>query len=260
LLFWAFWAISFEISRRVFYLPLYHRSSWRPSLLRIPTSNEGAMGTVHAFSAKVNTNLPITGGDAIIAFRQLAPKFETENELTHIEVKLLGGGYNKLTAEFEMNTLTTRKVFNDYFNEAWKNLTDVEKYFLYDLAEDGIVNQYDKKMMDKMTEMGFIRLLPLEISHPAIAEFIIEAMNRKYLAKMDKRARSEGRWSSFRVPLAIVIIATLGFLSIVQEGLFAKVSALLASVTVVIPTLLNLVSQLPRLLPGRKAAGPAPEE
>jgi hypothetical protein len=247
---WALWQISFEVIRRVFYLPLFYNKRIEP---KIPGSfSPAGKDVIYPLGPDIKEVPFEKRSGTLLDFEESVSGYGKENNLPVDHVSALGSRYDERSAQFEHTTLTIRAAFKSHFDNAWAELSDDEKYFLYDLAEDGIVNQYDKKMMHHMDEKGFIRMIPLEIRHPAIAEYIIEAVDRKAIAKMERKARTEGRWSSFRLPLAIIIIASLGFLSIVEEGLFSKISALLASVAFILPTLLNVFSSLPKLLPGKE--------
>jgi hypothetical protein len=249
---WALWRVSFEVIRRVFYLPLFCHSYVSPKSRLKSKVDDNYFGVVNPMTQDVEVVPFSKYTEGMSEFDSVVKDYESKNNMQIDDANDLGSGYSLRTAIFEHNTLSIKQAFKDHFESAWAALSDDEKYFLYDLAEDGIVNQYDKKMMNRMCEQGFIRLIPLEISHPAVAEYVVEATDRDSIAKMERKARTEGRWSSFRLPLAIVIIASLGFLSIVEEGLFSKISALLASVAFILPTLLNVFSSLPKLLPGKE--------
>jgi hypothetical protein len=248
---WALWRISFEVIRRVFYLPLFCHSYVAPRTRIKSKAEDSKFDIINPMTQNIKEVPFEKYSGALLEFGDVVKDYETKNNVIVEDVNDLTFDYNLRTATFEHNTLSIKQAFKNHFESAWEGLSDDEKYFLYDLAEDGIVNQYDKKMMNRMCEKGFIRLIPLEISHPAIAEFIMEVIDRDSIAKMERKARTEGRWSSFRLPLAIIIIASLGFLSVVEEGLFSKISALLASVALVLPTLLNVLGSLPKLLPGK---------
>lgn len=139
------------------------------------------------------------------------------------------------------------------FRKVWENCTPDEKFFLYDLAEDGIVNQGDRKVLKQLVDKELVYVTPsLEIVSPPLTNFILGAMSPEELYAMEQSARKEGRWNNWRFPLIILVFATLGFLSLIQEDFMTRMGAVIASIAVILPHLVGLGANLSKLLPQRK--------
>ena len=57
----------------------------------------------------------------------------------------------------------------------------------------------------------------------------------------------DGRWKHTRVLLIIIIIAALAFLSIAEENFFGRATAIIGSITLVLPNLMTLFGSITKL-------------
>lgn len=143
----------------------------------------------------------------------------------------------------------------NHYSRFWERCSDEEKFFLFDLAEDGAVNHPEERVIRDLVEKKLLRLYPrLEIVNVSFANFVRSVMQKDELLKMERQESKDGRWKQVRVLLIIIIIAAVAFLSIAEENFFGRATALIGSITLLLPNVLNLLGSVTRLL----TKGPPP--
>jgi len=129
--------------------------------------------------------------------------------------------------------------------QAWSNCTEEEKYLIYDLSVDGIINQADPILIGRVAEKKLIRLIPrVEPVNLSFANFVLNSMNEKELATWRAKEDREGNWGNLRLILIIIVTTAFVFLSVAEEGFAGKVTALLASVGLIFPRLITLIASV----------------
>jgi hypothetical protein len=119
---------------------------------------------------------------------------------------------------------------------------------LYDLADDGVTNQTDTSLFNKLSKDGLLRLYPkLELVNTSFANYVKTVMPKEKIAEWQKNENKNGRWNNLRIALIIIIIAAFGFLSVAEEDFLGRVSALLASVAVAVPNLVSAVGKISKV-------------
>lgn len=250
ILFW--WAMR-AIPRRIFYMP--DHNYWRN----------------HSYEALRNTTAGHTDQGAASNPRTLvsafASEFRDDDQPQHPlhdfpdKVKLLKA-YQKAVNRAETDEhkdfiaeefiLKLQKAAEAHYMEVWKNLTEKEQFFLYDLAEDGVANQTDQILIGTMAKKGLVRLSPkLELVNYSFANYAKESMKREDLAKRDAKEGTHGRWKNLRTMLIIVIVAAIAFLSIAEQGFLGRASAIIASIGILIPNLVNIFGTVGKWVGGK---------
>lgn len=69
--------------------------------------------------------------------------------------------------------------------------------------------------------------------------------------KMERQESKDGRRKHTRVLLIIIIIAALAFLSIAEENFFGRATALIGSITLLLPNLMTLLGSITRMFTKR---------
>jgi hypothetical protein len=145
----------------------------------------------------------------------------------------------------ESNIIATQEKTIDKFVSYWKNLDSESRFFLYDLSEDGVANHSNEKILQKLQEAGVIRLLPrIEFVSLSFAHFVRSGIDIKESQQMERRETKEGRWKQARIVLIITIISALAFVSIAEESLFGRATAVIGSIALLVPNLVTLVGSI----------------
>jgi hypothetical protein len=151
--------------------------------------------------------------------------------------------------EHEKCILELQKEQDALYTTSWISCSEDEKFFLYDLSEDGVVNRPDDEVLRGLAEKKLIRLYPrLEIVNVSFANFVRSRFKKEDIKKMEDQESKEGRWKQVRVLLIIIILAAFAFLSIAEENFFGRATALIGSITLILPNILNVLGSITKLL------------
>ena len=151
--------------------------------------------------------------------------------------------------EHEKLILELQKEQDGLYTELWANCSEEERLFLYDLSEDGVVNRPDDEVLKGLAEKKLIRLYPhLEIVNVSFANFVHSRFKKDDIKKIQDHESKDGRWKHIRVLLIIIVLAAFAFLSIAEENFFGRATALIGSVTLILPSILNFLGSITKLL------------
>jgi len=131
-----------------------------------------------------------------------------------------------------------------FYMYIWQSLTKEEKFLLYDLAEDNLVNSYDDYNLNMLLAKGVI-IRPdgiLRLFNKGFRNFILTAIGNSEAMKIKNHINDNGNWNKLKTPLLIVILAILTFLFTSQEEAYSKMIAYVAALAAGVPTILKLFS------------------
>jgi hypothetical protein len=131
-----------------------------------------------------------------------------------------------------------------FYMYVWQSLTREEKFLLYDLAEDNLVNPCDDYNLSMLIGKGLIIRDDdtLKLFNDGFRNFILTAIGNTEVMKIKDQIRDNGYWGKLKNPLTIVIVAILAFLLASQEETFTKLIAYLTALVGGIPIILRLFS------------------
>lgn len=133
----------------------------------------------------------------------------------------------------------------DLYDLAWRRCSDEEKYFLYDLASDGVANQVDQVLIGKLAGKKLIRLRPhLKPVNVSFGNYILKAMTEEEIDKWKEKESTEGNWKNLKWMLLILIAAVFIFLSVAEANFLGRITAIVASVGLVVPQLVNIITSV----------------
>ena len=221
------WWVLTTLTRKIFYLPKH--GAWDGLQ---PSPSKLTWGNINSEFPNEEADLHVLNGVESKIQKQPDPKD------------------NNSTANWENEKLIVelQKEQNDLYTIYWNNCTEDEKFFLYDLAEDGVVNRSDDEMLKSLSQKKLLRLYPrLEIVNVSFANFVRTTLPKDEIQKMEREESKDGRWKHTRVLLIIIIIAALAFLSIAEENFFGRATAIIGSITLVLPNLMTLFGSITKL-------------
>ncbi|MDQ6902328.1 MAG: cache domain-containing protein [Bacteroidota bacterium] len=131
-----------------------------------------------------------------------------------------------------------------FYMYIWESLTQEEKFLLYDLAEDNLVNSYDDYDLNMLLAKGVI-MRPdgsLKLFNKGFRNFILTAIGNTELTKIKNNMKDNGNWSKLRNPLLIIMVAILSFLVASQQEIYSKLISYVAALVGGIPVILKLFS------------------
>ncbi len=133
-----------------------------------------------------------------------------------------------------------------FYMYIWQSLTSEEKFLLYDLAEDNLVNSFDDYNLNMLLAKGAIIRTDgsLRLFNKGFRNFILTAIGNTEAIKIRNNMQDNGNWGKLKNPILLVIAAILVFLLASQEEAYSKVITYVATLGAGIPTVIKLFSFL----------------
>ncbi len=131
-----------------------------------------------------------------------------------------------------------------FYMYIWQSLTKEEKFLLYDLAEDNLVNSFDDYNLNMLLAKGVILRQDgtLKLFNKGFRNFILTAIGNSEAMKIKNQIKDNGNWGQLKTPLLLIIVAILTFLLASQEEAYSKLITYVATLAAGIPTVLKLFS------------------
>lgn len=132
-----------------------------------------------------------------------------------------------------------------YYMYVWQSLTKEEKFILYDLAEDGLVNPFDDYNIVLLISKGLLVKEDgiLKLFNQGFRDFILTAIGRSEALDIQKQIKDNGNWGKLKTPILILILAVMVFLFASERESYSNLLKYLAVLTAGITTLLPIFTQ-----------------
>jgi hypothetical protein len=133
------------------------------------------------------------------------------------------------------------------FECVWKKLDDKEKYLLYCLANDGLINHKNESLVYSLLHKKLLVIFDqrIRLVSYSFRDFIISRNNTAEEVILLKKMQSEASWGSIRTILLVVIMSVFIFLFLTQQEVSTKIIALVTSLSALLPFILKFGSRTP---------------
>ena len=197
------------------------------------------------------------------AFNNWKDRIRSETNYTHFLKKMQPSAID-ITLELQPEERLAKsdelafklQVTSHYFYMyIWQSLTKEEKFLLYDLAEDNLVNSFDDYNLSMLIGKGVI-IRPdgtLKLFNKGFRNFILTAIGNTEAKKIKSQINDNGNWGKLKNPLLIVVFSILAFLLMSQEESYSRIITYVAALGAGVPGILKLFSIFER--PGDKMNG-----
>jgi len=113
----------------------------------------------------------------------------------------------------------------------WNNLSFSEKYVLYDLTQDTIVNLQNKDVLNSLLGKGILeRGNEIKFTSLSFKNFILTVADKTELEEKQQDIIAGGNWSKLRAPLLIIAASIIIFLFATQISFLSNLYGILISV------------------------------
>lgn len=130
-----------------------------------------------------------------------------------------------------------------YYFSLWKSCTPDEKYLLYDLAQDGLVNTRNVKVISSLVNKGLILSFgTLTLFNRSFRNFILTTVNPEEALALEASVKKTSTWNVIRVPLLLTLLALGLFIFYTQRQIFNNALAVMATMAAALPMVLKLLS------------------
>lgn len=131
-----------------------------------------------------------------------------------------------------------------FYMYMWQSLTKEEKFLLYDLAEDSLVNSYDDYNLTMLISKGLIirKNGVLHLFNKGFRNFILTAIGTSEGMLIQQQITDNGNWNKLKTPLLILIVAVLAFLFASQQETYVTIITYMGVLTAALPVVLKFAT------------------
>jgi len=127
----------------------------------------------------------------------------------------------------EKMILKIRELARPYYNKALNSCSRKEKYVLYDMAQDMLVNANNLEAIDSLLKKGLLVYDgAFKLMNESFRDFILTAVNREELELYVNTLSP--KWRSYKTPLLLIALGVAVFFAF-QEDFLGKVDALVTT-------------------------------
>jgi len=118
-----------------------------------------------------------------------------------------------------------------HYNFLWNNLSFREKFVLYDLTQDTIVNLQNKEILNSLLGKGILECdNAIKFTSMSFKNFILTMADKTELEEKQKDIIASGDWNRLRSPLIIIAASIIIFLFATQINFLSNLYGILISV------------------------------
>jgi hypothetical protein len=141
--------------------------------------------------------------------------------------------------------LKIQSLAQNYYQSLWNSCSSEEKYILYDLAEDNLVNARNREIIRRLYSKGLIEydkeLGTVRIFNESFQNFILSIVKPEDALQIEERIKDVGFWETVRLPLFLILSSIALFVFVNQQDVFNRLVALATAFSTGLPTLLRLI-------------------
>ena len=128
-----------------------------------------------------------------------------------------------------------------HYQQIWQSLSPEERYLIYDLAEEGLVNPTDSYHLSMLIQKGLIvrkeEKGQLQLINLSFKNFVLTSVHKTQVEQLKASLSTGTSWSDMQTPLMLIIIGILAILMISQHDTFSSIAGYLTAIGALIPTL-----------------------
>ena len=139
--------------------------------------------------------------------------------------------------EFSKNAIDLKPLF-DFI---WKNCNDQEKFLLFGLAKDGLLNYKDEALIYKLflDKLLIVHNERVKLISYSFRLYIISKKGTREEIELMSKMKTGGSWGSMKIVFSVVILSVLVFLFLTQQEVSGKIVALITGLSTILPLLLK---------------------
>ncbi|MHA4808631.1 hypothetical protein ACX0G9_11025 [Flavitalea flava] len=147
-------------------------------------------------------------------------------------------------AEMEMELTLRAEKLKLLFDCAWKNCSPEERFLLYGLAGDGLMNHKNESLVYKLLRNKLICIDQerIKLISYSFRNYILSKRGTDEERELLVKMQTASSWTTIRTVFIVIILTVLVFLFLTQQDVSGKIIAIITGLTTVIPLLLKFLS------------------
>jgi hypothetical protein len=131
-----------------------------------------------------------------------------------------------------------------YYGALWASCSRDERVVLGHLAEEGLVNAKNRRIVRRLMARGLIRRAPnLCLMNETFRRFVASPTCREQVLSLEQAA-GRSAWDRFHWPFSVALAACAALILVTQQELLDSTVATVTGVTAGLPALLKLLDLL----------------
>ena len=134
-----------------------------------------------------------------------------------------------------------QNIASQFYDHIWQSLSPEERYLVYDIAEEGLVNQADHYHLSMLIQKGLVRRKEpggqLELINYSFRNFILTSVDKEEALQLQLQLKGSSTWNELRTPLILVVVGILAILLVSQQQTFSSIFGYLTAIAALIPTI-----------------------
>ncbi|WP_147275785.1 hypothetical protein [Adhaeribacter pallidiroseus] len=135
-----------------------------------------------------------------------------------------------------------------YYRGIWSACTEEEHYFLYDMAQDGLVNTKNLSVLSSLLGKGLLLAedtVKLKIMNDSFRSFVLTEVNPEEALRYERKNSRGSKWELYRTPLILILLGVASFIFFTQKESWANIITIITAVS----TILTILPRLGFLVP-----------
>lgn len=117
-----------------------------------------------------------------------------------------------------------------YYESIWEACSNSEKILLYDISDDLLLNDKNKKVIKILLNKGLLKYNGyIDIMNKSFRNFIVTKFESEYKEEYIKKYESSGKWANYRAPILMIVLA-LAFFIALQENILSNITSILPAI------------------------------
>jgi hypothetical protein len=233
--------LTLSLTKRIFLMELqqvYGLTSNSTSLAVKYYRKSGIQPDIQLFIFKTYRELGIDTPPAQNTSSSIDPRFPDFKDIYFFEKQL---PLRMLEARMPWMISTMEPVYS----ALWTSLPPIQKFILYDFAQDGFANYKAGRDLQELMAKGllFFDDLGLSVMTLSFQEYVLKMKEDPDINTFLTKTAKEDTWKKFKTPLLVLLTAIGIFIFATQEQTYQKITGLLTTLTSLLPLLSNMFNK-----------------
>ena len=130
-----------------------------------------------------------------------------------------------------------------YYFAIWNSLEQREKFLIYDLSQDGLVNYRNLTIIFNLLNRGILIYESgmLQLFNNSFANFVLSIIRSDETLEIEKASKKTGTWSNLKWPFYTIVVGVILFLLMTQQDLFNDLLGWITAALALLPLLSKFI-------------------
>ncbi len=135
--------------------------------------------------------------------------------------------------------------FGPIYESIWYDISDEEKYILYDFSSDRYTNYKNSTVLYKLINKGILKQEGecLDVFSFSFRQYVLSLENTDAVDKLKDKFKISGTWDSIRIPVVAILAVVAVFLFMTQAAFSSGIVAAITALSTIVPMLVRVFTK-----------------